>query len=80
MNLVQKHQIIQEVMVSEVYLGGSPKSLVEECGFEAGEEGYVKLQYAMAEYQTDPLVAQYIGAGMMKLLQAAGVEMEMHKT
>lgn len=39
--MARKHNIVQEVLVNEVYLSGSP-SLVEECGFGEGEEGYVR--------------------------------------
>ncbi len=78
LNQAYKHHILQEVMVSEVYLGGNP-SLVQQCGFGSGEQGYVELQYAMADHQGDPLVAQYIGAGMIKLLQAACVDFELLK-
>ena len=42
--LARKHIVVQEVMVSNVYLsllgerddGGAPTSLVEECGFGGG--------------------------------------------
>ena len=60
-------------MVYKVYFGGSPKTLLEDCGFEAGEDGYVRLQLAMANHQNDPLVAEYVGSSMMKLLQVAGL-------
>jgi len=68
-----KHTFVQQVLVNEVYLGGSP-SLVEECGFGSGEEGYVALQCAIAEHQSDPLLAQYMGGAMMRILQAAGLD------
>lgn len=74
----RKHTVIQEVMTKDVYLadreGGT--SLVQECGFGEGEEGYVRMQCAMAEHQGDPLITQYVGAAMMKLLQSAGIDME----
>lgn len=69
-----KHSAVQDVLVNEVYLGGEP-SLVSECGFGEGEEGYVYMQCAMAEHQSDPLVAQYIGSAMMKIMTAAGLDM-----
>jgi hypothetical protein len=74
-DFAEKHQIVQETLVHEVYLGGEPMSLVEECGFEPGERGYVFMQCVMAEHQTDPLIGQYIGSAMMKVLQSAGVDL-----
>lgn len=68
-----KHTIIQEVLVQDVYLGGSP-SLVEECGFGEGELGYVKMQCAIANYQTDMLVAQYVGTSMARVFETAGID------
>jgi len=68
-----KHTAVQNILVNEVYLGGSP-SLVEQCGFEASEKGYVMMQCVMTEHQTDPLVAQYIGSAMMRVLQSAGLD------
>jgi hypothetical protein len=53
-----KHQVIQDVVVNQVYLGGSP-SLVEDCGFGSGHEGYAKMQYVMAYHENDPLCTQY---------------------
>lgn len=73
-DFAEKHQIVQETLVHDVYLGGEP-SLVEECGFEPGEKGYVFMQCVMAEHQTDPLIGQYIGSAMMKVLQSAGVDL-----
>jgi hypothetical protein len=69
-----KHRIVQDVLVNEVYLGGEP-SLVSEFGFGEGEDAYVYLQCAMAEHQSDPLVAQYVGTAMMKIMTAAGLDM-----
>jgi hypothetical protein len=68
-----KHTMVQQVLVNEVYLGDNGK-LLQECGFPPGEEGYVALQCAIAEYQTDPVVAQYMGGAMMRVLQAAGLD------
>jgi hypothetical protein len=68
-----KHTMVQQVLVNEVYLGDNGK-LLKECGFPPGEEGYVALQCAIAEYQTDPVVAQYMGGAMMRVLQAAGLD------
>jgi len=74
MVMAQKHHIVQEVLVNEVYLGGTVP-LVEDCGFGTGAKGYVRMQCVMAEHQTDPLVAQYIGTAMMKILTSAGLDM-----
>lgn len=70
----RRHTAVQRVLVEDVYLGGET-SLVEECGFGPGEKGYVRLQCAMAEHQNDPLVAQYVGGGMAKVMQAAGIDL-----
>jgi hypothetical protein len=75
MDLAMKHHVVQEALVDDVYLGGEP-SLVEESGFGKGEEGYVLMQCVLAEHQNDPLVAQYIGTAMMKVLTAAGLDMQ----
>ena len=71
--MAMKHTLLQQVLVNEVYLGDNGK-LLQECGFPSGEEGYVALQCAIAEHQTDPLVAQYMGGAMMRVLQAAGLD------
>jgi len=65
-------------MVSDVYLSkdNNGVTLVQECGFGDGEEGYVRMQSAMAEHQGDPLITQYVGSAIMKLLQSAGIDME----
>jgi len=73
-DMAQKHQIVQDILVNMVYLGGDP-SLVEKCGFESGEKGYVFMQCIMAEHQNDPLIAQYIGNAMMQVLTSAGLDM-----
>lgn len=74
MDMAIKHQVVQDTLVNTVYLGGNP-SLVEECGFEKGEKGYVFMQCVMSEHQSDPLIGQYVGAGMMKIMQAAGIDL-----
>lgn len=74
MDMAMKHQVVQEALVHDVYLSGNP-SLVEECGFGTGEKAYVFMQCVMAEHQTDPLVAQYVGTGMMRVLQSAGIDL-----
>ena len=68
-----RHSIVQEAMISHVYLGGEP-TLVSELGFGEGERGYVFLQLVMSEHQSDPLVAQYVSSGMMQVLNAAGLD------
>jgi hypothetical protein len=72
--LARKHTVIQQIMVDDVYLAGGDSSLVSECGFGKGEDGYVRMQFAMAEHQGDPLITQYVGAAMMKLLESAGID------
>ena len=74
MDMAMKHQVVQDTLVHDVYLGGEP-SLVEEIGFEKGEKGYVFMQGVMAEHQNDPLISQYVGSAMMQLLQNAGIDM-----
>lgn len=75
--MAHKHTMVQEVMVKDVYLTTDNKegTLVKECGFGDGEDGYVRMQSAMAEHQGDPLITQYVGAAMMKLLESAGIDM-----
>lgn len=75
----RKHTVIQEVMVKDVYMTETAEggvSLVNELGFGDGEEGYVRMQCALAEHQGDPLITQYVGVSMMKLLQSAGIDVE----
>ena len=81
--LARKHTVVQEVMVSDVYLsssgegnGSASPSRVEECGFGGGEAGYVRMQCALAEHQNDPLITQYVGSAILRLLQSAGIDME----
>jgi hypothetical protein len=74
MDMAMKHQIVQSTLVHDVYLGGEP-TLVEECGFEKGEKGYIFMQCVMSEHQNDPLIGQYVGSAMMQLLKAAGIDM-----
>lgn len=73
--LARKHRVLQEILVEQVYLGGSP-SLVEELGFGSGALGYAKLQCAMTEHEGDPLMAQYAASAMMKILSAAGIDID----
>lgn len=72
MDVVHKHTVVQEVLVHDVYLGG----VCADCGFGDGVEGYVRFQMAMAEHQSDPLVQQYVGSAMVRMLQSAGLDME----
>lgn len=74
MDMAMKHQVVQDVLVHDVYLGGKP-TLVEECGFDNGEIGYVMMQGIMSEHQNDTLVSQYVGTAMMQILQSAGIDM-----
>lgn len=74
MDMAQKHQVVQEALVHDVYLGGEP-TLLETLGFESNEKGYVSMQCVMAEHQSDPLVAQYIGSAMIQILKTAGIDM-----
>ncbi|CAJ1942316.1 unnamed protein product [Cylindrotheca closterium] len=69
-----KHQVIQDVVVNKVYLGGSP-SLVEELGYPAGPKGYALMQYVMAYHENDPLCMEYTSSSMVKLWQAAGLDL-----
>mmetsp|Transcript_36008 Transcript_36008/g.77628 ORF Transcript_36008/g.77628 Transcript_36008/m.77628 type:complete len:347 (+) Transcript_36008:58-1098(+) len=77
-DLARKHTVVQNVMVEDVYLTDKEGSvsLVQELGFGEGEEGYIRMQSALAEHQGDPLITQYVGAAMMKLLTSAGIDME----
>eukprot|EP00588_Corethron_pennatum_P006840 CAMPEP_0194284204 /NCGR_PEP_ID=MMETSP0169-20130528/27002_1 /TAXON_ID=218684 /ORGANISM="Corethron pennatum, Strain L29A3" /LENGTH=334 /DNA_ID=CAMNT_0039029957 /DNA_START=27 /DNA_END=1031 /DNA_ORIENTATION=- len=72
-DLQRKHTAVQESLVKDVYFHGDP-SLLSSLGFEGGEEGYVRLQCALAEHQMDPLIQQYMGVAMQRLLSAAGVD------
>ena len=69
----EKHKILQDVMFNDVYLSGDP-SLVEETGFGAGAQGYAKLQCALTDHEGDPLLAEYATSSMMRLLEAAGID------
>lgn len=68
-----KHTAVQEILVNDVYLGGDPP-LVDELGFGDGERGYVLFQCALADFQADPLVSQYIGTAMFRILKVAGLD------
>jgi hypothetical protein len=69
-----KHQIIQDVVVNQVYLGGE-SPLVEELGFPSGVKGYALMQYVMAYHENDPLCMQYTSSAMVKIWQAAGLDL-----
>jgi hypothetical protein len=76
MEMALKHQVMQDVIVNTVYLGGSP-SLVEKSGFGSGAVGYAKVQCALSDYEGDPLIAQYASSAMKELCKAAGVDHEL---
>jgi hypothetical protein len=71
--LQEKHKILQDILVSQVYLGGAP-SLVEQVGFGTGAQAYAKLQCAMTDHEGDPLIAEYASSAMMKVLRASGID------
>lgn len=71
--VAKKHQLLQHVIVNRVYLGGNP-SLVEEAGFGNGAQAYAKMQCAMSDHEGDPLIAQYASAAMMRIWEAAGLD------
>lgn len=78
-DMARKHTVVQQIMVGDVYLGSNNNngtSLVEECGFGKGEKGYVRMQSALAEHQSDPLITQYVGSAMIQLLKSAGIDVE----
>ena len=70
-----KHNQLQQIIVNHVYLGGSP-SIAEEAGFGTGRTAYAKLQCAMSDHEGDPLIAQYAASAMMRIFQAAGLDMD----
>jgi hypothetical protein len=72
--VAMKHQVLQEVIVNSVYMGGSP-SITEEAGFGNGPEAYAKMQCAMSDHEGDPLISQYASAAMMKIWEAAGLDL-----
>ncbi|GKY94221.1 hypothetical protein MPSEU_000387900 [Mayamaea pseudoterrestris] len=76
--LQKKHQILQEVIVNQVYLGqgsnSSSPSIPERFGFGSGPQAYAKLQCAMSDYEGDPLIGQYAASAMSKLFAAAGLD------
>jgi len=70
--LPEKHTALQKILVHDVYLGGTP-SLLQQCGFETSEKGYVLMQCTLSKHQNDPLIAQYVGGAMMRAMEAAGI-------
>lgn len=68
--MARRHNVLQNVIVDDIYLGGSP-SLVEEAGFGSGGVGYAKMQCAMTDYEADPLVMEYTRHAMLKLWKAS---------
>jgi hypothetical protein len=79
MEVAQRHHAIQEVMIDMVYLWNGAE-VMKEAGVEPNENGYVKLQLAIADHQNDPLIAQYIGHSMMQIMQVAGLAEHMKDT
>jgi hypothetical protein len=77
LELAKKHQIIQNVVVNQVYLGGGSggKGLVETLGFGSGPQGYAYMQYVMAYHENDPLCLQYTSSAMVKIWKAAGLDL-----
>ena len=77
--LGKKHQIIQNIVVNQVYLGKDnekdKKGLVETLGFGAGPKGYAYMQYRMAYHENDPLCLQYTSSAMTKIWKAAGLDL-----
>lgn len=49
--------------------------MVEAAGFGTGGVAYAKAQCAMSEHEGDPLIAEYAGSAMVKMWQAAGLDM-----
>ena len=41
-----------------------------------GEGGYVKMQCTLAEHQDDPLITQYVGSAILRLLQSTDIDTE----
>ena len=74
LEMAQKHQVLQNIILNDVYMGGSP-TIPEEAGFGAGEKGYVHLQCVMADYEGDPLIAQYMAASTSRIWEAAGLDL-----
>lgn len=73
MEMAQKHQVLQNVILNDVYMGGSP-TIPEEAGFGTGEKGYAHLQAVMADFEGDPLIAQYMAAATARVWEAAGMD------
>lgn len=73
LELVRKHNILQNIIVNNIYLSGDP-SFVEQAGFGSGAQGYAKMQCALSDFEGDPLIAQYAGSSMQKLMEAAGLD------
>jgi hypothetical protein len=71
---MMKHEVLQDVIINVVYMGGSP-SLTEECGFGKGAQAYAKIQCAMSDHESDPLIGQYVTAALMRVWEAAGLNL-----
>jgi hypothetical protein len=73
--LQMKHQVLQKILVEDVYIGGSP-SLIEQAGFGTGGIGYAKVQCALSDHENDPIMANYASTAMVKILSAAGIDID----
>jgi hypothetical protein len=75
MEIAKRHQVLQDIIVNRVYLGGNP-SIVQEAGLGSDETAYAKLQCAMSDFEGDPLIAQYASSAMVKIWTAAGLDID----
>ena len=71
-----RHTLLQELLIYDVYMNpteANGQTIVESFGFGKGEGGYVEMQCALVEHQNDPLIAQYVGAGMIRVMESGGI-------
>ena len=61
-------------MISGVY--DPPNSSLTASYDESLGKGYAMMQCRIAEHQSDPLIAQYVGKAMMGVLKAGGMDEE----
>ena len=71
-DIAAKHTAIQSCMISGVYDPES-SSLTSQYDSSLGK-GYAMMQCRIAEHQSDPLIAQYVGKAMMGVLKAGGMD------
>ncbi|GMH65006.1 hypothetical protein TrST_g9676 [Triparma strigata] len=71
-DMIEKHTAIQTLLLSSVYL--SPSNNLCKQFDDNDELGYVKMQCLLAEHQSDPLIAQYVGKSMVEVLKAGGMD------